>query len=40
MQIKREKFLSEMEQLATCQALINLIEARYPKASKKRGRPS
>jgi IS5 family transposase len=36
---KREKFLSEMEALAPWQALIDLIEPYYPKASKKGGRP-
>ena len=36
---KREKFLSEMEVLVPWQALIELIEPHYPKASKKGGRP-
>ena len=38
-QTKREKFLSEMEVVVTWQALIDLIEPHYPKASKKGGRP-
>jgi IS5 family transposase len=38
-QTKREKFLSEMEVVAPSQALIDLIEPHYPKASKKGGRP-
>ena len=36
---KREKFLAEMEAVVPWQALINLIEPHYPKASKKGGRP-
>ncbi|WP_246833729.1 IS5 family transposase [Synechococcus sp. CB0101] len=36
---KREKFLSEMEAVVPWQALIDLIEPHYPKASKKGGRP-
>ncbi len=36
---KREKFLAEMEAVVPCQALIDLIEPHYPKASKKGGRP-
>ena len=36
---KREKFLSEMEAVVPWQALIDLIEPYYPKASKKGGRP-
>jgi IS5 family transposase len=38
-QTKREKFLAEMEVVVLWQALIDLIEPRYPKASKKGGRP-
>ena len=38
-QTKREKFLSEMEEVVPWQALIDLIEPHYPKASKKGGRP-
>jgi IS5 family transposase len=38
-QTKREKFLSEMELVVPWQALIDLIEPHYPKASKKGGRP-
>jgi hypothetical protein len=38
-QTKREKFLSEMEAVVPWQALIDLIEPHYPKASKKGGRP-
>ena len=38
-QTKREKFLSEMEVVVPWQALIELIEPHYPKASKKGGRP-
>ena len=38
-QTKREKFLSEMEVVVPWQALIDLIEPHYPKASKKGGRP-
>jgi hypothetical protein len=34
-QTKREKFLSEMEAVVPWQALIELIEPHYPKASKK-----
>ena len=37
-QTKREKFLSEMEAVVPWQALIDLIEPHYPKASKKGGR--
>jgi len=37
-QTKREKFLSEMEVVVPWQALIDLIEPHYPKASKKGGR--
>jgi IS5 family transposase len=39
-QIKRDKFLSEMEVVVPLQALIDVIEPHYPKASKKGGRPS
>ena len=38
-QTKREKFLSEMEAVVPWQALIDLIEPHYPKASKNGGRP-
>ena len=38
-QTKREKFLAEMEAVVPWQALIDLIEPHYPKASKKGGRP-
>ena len=38
-QTNREKFLSEMEVVVPWQALIDLIEPHYPKASKKGGRP-
>ena len=38
-QTKREKFLSEMDVVVPWQALIDLIEPHYPKASKKGGRP-
>jgi len=38
-QTKREKFLSEMDAVVPWQALIDLIEPHYPKASKKGGRP-
>ena len=38
-QTKLEKFLSEMEVVVPWQALIDLIEPHYPKASKKGGRP-
>ncbi len=38
-QTKREKFLSEMEEVVPWQALIDLIEPHYPKTSKKGGRP-
>ena len=38
-QTKREKFLSEMEAVVPWQALIDLIEPYYPKASKEGGRP-
>jgi IS5 family transposase len=38
-QTKREKFLSEMEVVVPWQALIELIEPHYPKASKKGVRP-
>ena len=38
-QTTREKFLSEMEAVVPWQALIDLIEPHYPKASKKGGRP-
>jgi len=38
-QTKREKFLAEMEAVVPWDALINLIEPHYPKASKKGGRP-
>jgi IS5 family transposase len=38
-QIKREKFLSEMEGVVLWQALIDLIEPYFPKACKKGGRP-
>ncbi len=36
---KREKFLTEMEQVVPWQALLDLIEPCYPKTSKKGGRP-
>jgi IS5 family transposase len=36
---KREKFLAEMEAVVPWQALIDLIEPLYPKASKKGDRP-
>jgi IS5 family transposase len=36
---KRENFLAEMEAVVPLQALIDLIEPHYPKASKKGGRP-
>ena len=36
---KREKFLAEMDAVVPWQALIDLIEPHYPKASKKGGRP-
>jgi hypothetical protein len=38
-QPKREKFLSEIEVVVPWQALIDLIQPDYPKASKKGGRP-
>jgi IS5 family transposase len=38
-QTKRERFLSEMEVVMPWQALIDLIEPNYPKASKKGGWP-
>ena len=38
-QTKRERFLAEMEAVVPWQALIDLIEPHYPKASKKGGRP-
>ena len=38
-QTKREKFLAEMEAVVPWQALIDLIEPHYHKASKKGGRP-
>ena len=38
-QTKREKFLAEMEAVVPWQALIDLIEPHYRKASKKGGRP-
>jgi transposase, IS5 family len=38
-QTKREKFLSEKEAVVPWQALIDLIEPHYPKASKNVGRP-
>ncbi len=38
-QTKRERFLSEMEEVVPWQALIDLIEPHYPKTSKKGGRP-
>jgi IS5 family transposase len=38
-QIKREKFLSEKEAVVPWQALIDLIEPHYPKASKNGGQP-
>ncbi len=38
-QTKREKFLSEMGALVPWQIPIGLIEPRYPKTSKKGGRP-
>jgi IS5 family transposase len=38
-QTKREKFVCEVEAFAPWQALIDLIEPHYPKASKKGGRP-
>jgi len=38
-QTKREKFLSEMEEVVIWQTLIDLIEPHYPKASKKGGLP-
>ena len=37
-QAKREKFLAEMQAVVPWQALIDLIEPYYPKASKKGGR--
>jgi IS5 family transposase len=36
---KREKFLAEMEEVEPWQERIALIEPRYPKTSKKGGRP-
>ena len=39
-QIKWEKFLSEMEVVVPCQALIDLIRPHYPKTSKIGGRPT
>ena len=36
---QRENFLAEMEAVVLWQALIDLIEPHYPKASKKGGRP-
>ncbi len=36
---KKEKFLAEMDQVVPWQALIDLIEPRYPKTSSKGGRP-
>ena len=36
---KREKFLAQMEAVVPWQALIDLIEPFFPKASKKGGRP-
>jgi IS5 family transposase len=36
---KRETFLAEMEAMAPWQALIDLTEPHYPKASKRGGRP-
>jgi IS5 family transposase len=36
-QTKRERFLSEMEEVVPWQALIDLIEPHYPKTSKKGG---
>lgn len=38
-QTKRPKFLSKMELMVPCQALIDLIETHYPKASTQGGRP-
>ena len=38
-QTKREKFLSEMEEVVPWQALTVLIEPHHPKTSKKGGRP-
>jgi IS5 family transposase len=40
MQTKRQKFLTEMDLVVSWQALIDLIEPHYPKASKIGGRPS
>ena len=37
---KMEKFLAEMDQVVPWQALIDLIEPVYPKASSKGGSPS
>jgi len=37
---RRERFLAEMEKVVPWQALIDLIEPHYPKASKKGGRPA
>jgi IS5 family transposase len=39
-QAKRQKFLTEMDLVVSWQALIDLIEPHYPKASKIGGRPS
>jgi IS5 family transposase len=39
-QTKRQKFLTEMDLVVSWQALIDLIEPHYPKASKIGGRPS
>ncbi len=38
-QTKREEFLSEMEAVVPCPALIALIEPHYPKTNKKGNRP-
>jgi IS5 family transposase len=38
-QTKRQKFLSEMDQVVPWQALTDLIEPVYPKAGSKGGRP-
>jgi IS5 family transposase len=39
-QTKREKFLSEMDQVMPCQVLTDLIEPFYPKTGSKGDRPS
>jgi IS5 family transposase len=38
-QTKREKFLAKMDAVVPWQALIDLIEFRYPKVNKKGGSP-